>query len=202
MSQARCSRCVPITLLSIRYNVCTCSSMYCCLSGTTCSIEAVIVWSFPGGHRFFLFLLYQLLSEPTDRRIDKIPYFHVDTHINTSTFLSIPSIVFAQLFSLPLIIVVTQIRGHIAGSCSPYPLLFVPCIFIAIRFQLFLPSSTRVELCFPTVGALNSCSYFIFASKFKISPRRDSNSRTNTSSIRGLPLVHRGDYVYIHMGVN
>ena len=27
----------------------------------------------------------------------------------------------------------------------------------------------------------------------KISPRRNSNSRTNTSSIRGLPLVHRGD---------
>ena len=27
----------------------------------------------------------------------------------------------------------------------------------------------------------------------KISPRRDSNSRTNTSSIRGLPLVRRGD---------
>ena len=34
-----------------------------------------------------------------------------------------------------------------------------------------------------------------FANEFKISPRRDSNSRTNTidSSIRGLPLVHRGD---------
>ena len=29
--------------------------------------------------------------------------------------------------------------------------------------------------------------------KLKISPRRDSNSRTNTSCIRGLPLVHRGD---------
>ena len=30
---------------------------------------------------------------------------------------------------------------------------------------------------------------------FKISPRRDSNSRTNTRSVRGLPLslVHRGD---------
>ena len=36
--------------------------------------------------------------------------------------------------------------------------------------------------------------YFYFANTFKISPRRDSNSRTNTSSsIRGLPLVHRGD---------
>ena len=34
---------------------------------------------------------------------------------------------------------------------------------------------------------------FIFANKFKIQPRRDSNSRINTSSIRGLLLVHRGD---------
>ena len=34
---ARCNWCVPIILLSIRYNVCTCRSpIYCCLSGTTC----------------------------------------------------------------------------------------------------------------------------------------------------------------------
>ena len=66
---------------------------------------------------------------------------------------------------------------------------------MARRFQLFLASSTRVELCLPTLGALSSWSFllFIFANKFKISPRRDSNSRTNTSRIRGLPLVHRGD---------
>ena len=38
----------------------------------------------------------------------------------------------------------------------PYPLRFVPCIFIGKRFQLFLPSSTRVELCLPTLGALSS----------------------------------------------
>ena len=34
---ARCNWCVPILLLPIRYNVCTCRSpIYCCLSGTTC----------------------------------------------------------------------------------------------------------------------------------------------------------------------
>ena len=46
-------------------------------------------------------------------------------------------------------------------------------------------------------GARSSWSFssFFFANKFKISPRRDSNSRTNTNSIRGLPLVHRGDRV-------
>ena len=61
----------------------------------------------------------------------------------------------SPFYSLSLL-VVTQIRGHIAGSSPPYPLRFVPCIFIARRFQLFLPSSTRVELGLPTPGALSS----------------------------------------------
>ena len=41
--------------------------------------------------------------------------------------------------------------------------------------------------------------FFLFATKCKISPRRDSKTRTNTSSIRGLPLVNWGDnrVVYI-----
>ena len=71
----------------------------------------------------------------------------------------------------------------------------MPCVFIARRFQLFLASSTPVELCLPTLGALSSWSFYIFANKFNIPPRRDSKSRTNTinSSIRGLTLVHRGD---------
>ena len=34
------------------------------------------------------------------------------------------------------------------GSCLAF--------FIARRFQLFLPSSTRAELCLPTLGALSS----------------------------------------------
>ena len=39
----------------------------------------------------------------------------------------------------------------------------------------------------------------IFANILKTSPRRDSNSRANTinSSIRGLPLVHRGDWLVV-----
>ena len=95
-------------------------------------------------------------------------------------------------------IVVTQIRGHIAGYSPPSPLRFVLCISVARRFQLFLPSSTRVELCLPTLEALSAIDPFLFlflyfVNKFQISPRRDSNSRTNTSSIRGLPLVHRSD---------
>ena len=97
--------------------------------------------------------------------------------------------------------------SHSRLFCPPPPLRFVPCIFIARRFQLFIPSSTHVELCLPTLGALSSSSFFfppffIFANKFKISPRRGSNSRTNTSSIRGLPLVHRGDRLYVYTSIS
>ena len=100
--------------------------------------------------------------------------------------------IFALLFSLP------PSRNSDPGSHSRLfspPTHYGSCLacFIARRFQLFLTSSTRVELCLPTLGALSSWSFFFFANKFKISPRRDSNSRINTSSIRGLPLVHRGD---------
>ena len=95
-------------------------------------------------------------------------------------------------FSFPPAAVVTQIRGHMQALVPPSPLRYVPCSFIARRFQLFPSSSTRVELRLPTlrVGA-RSWSFFPFfyANKFEISPRRDSNSRINTmnSSIRGLP---------------
>ena len=74
-------------------------------------------------------------------------------------FFPIPFVVFALLFSLP------PSRNSDPGSHSR---LFVPhthcgsCLafFIARRFQLFLPSSTRVELCLPTPGALSSSSFF------------------------------------------
>ena len=107
-------------------------------------------------------------------------------------FFSIPFMIFALLFALP------PSRNSDPGSHSR---LFSPPTHYGSRLAFFfrekifalLPSSTRVELCLPTLGALSSYPFFIFAYKFKISPRRDSNSRTNTSSIRGIPLVHRGD---------
>ena len=45
----------------------------------------------------------------------------------------IPFTIFALLALAPLPIVVTQIRDHIADSCPPPPLRFVPSIFIATR---------------------------------------------------------------------
>ena len=79
---------------------------------------------------------------------------------------------------------------------SPHsPLRFVPCISIARRFQLFLPSSTRVELCLPTLGALSSLIIFLFL-QITSKSHHGRNSRTNAinSSIVGLPLDHRGVY--------
>ena len=62
---------------------------------------------------------------------------------------SIPLIIFALLFSLPLTstVVAIEIRGHIAGL---FPLPATVRALDQIEFQLFLPSSTRVELCLPT----------------------------------------------------
>ena len=54
-------------------------------------------------------------------------------HLLTSPFVSLS------------VLVVTQIRGHTAGS-SPLPMRFVPCVFIATRRQPLPPSLTRVEL--------------------------------------------------------
>ena len=82
---------------------------------------------------------------------------------------------------------------------------FVPCICIARRFQLFFPRRLASNRVYPRslllIGALSSSLVFffilfyssIFANKFKISPRRDSNSRINTtnattSSLPGRPV--------------
>ena len=68
-----------------------------------------------------------------------------------------PSHLLSSPFNYLCLLVVTQIRGHIAGS-SPPPTHYGSCLafFIARRFQLFLLPSTRVELCLPTLGALSS----------------------------------------------
>ena len=112
-----------------------------------------------------------------------------------STGLFWAGVFLSDLMSSPFFLSLVPSRNSDPGSHSR---LFCPlAFFFARRFQLFLPSSTRVEVYLPTLGALSSflSFFFIFANNFKISPRRDSNSRTNTtnSSIRGLPLDHPSD---------
>ena len=99
-------------------------------------------------------------------------------------------------FSLPslICIVVTQIRGHIAGSFPPLPATVRAVYFYRERISALssLVDSRRIVLTHAR-RSQQLILVFIFANKFIISPRRDSNSRSNTSSIRGLPLDHRGD---------
>ena len=58
---------------------------------------------------------------------------------------------------LSLLVGTQMIQGHIASSSPPLPTTVRAFhFFIAKIFQLFLPSSTRVELCLPTLGALSS----------------------------------------------
>ena len=77
-------------------------------------------------------------------------------------FFSFPShSLSSPFFSLSLLLIaVTQIPGHMASSSLPSSLWFLPCILIPRRFQLSLPSSTCVELCLPTLGALSNFRFF------------------------------------------
>ena len=112
------------------------------------------------------------------------------------SFFSIPFIIFAPLFSL---LVVTQIRGHIAGSSPPLPTTIRALHFFRENISALssLVYSRRIVLTHARRSQQLILFFLLFfANKFKISPRRDSNSRTNNSNIRGLPLVHRGDRLY------
>ena len=115
----------------------------------------------------------------------------------------IPCIIFALLFfSLPPIYSRNPDPGSHSRLFSPPP-GYGSCLALLSRqeFSSFLPSSTRVELCLPTLLGARSQQltllFFFAKKKIKISPRRDSNSRTKTSTyqvifnsrIRGLPQL-------------
>ena len=71
-------------------------------------------------------------------------------------FFSPSHLLSSPFYSLSLL-VVTQIRGQIAGYSPPLPTKVRALHFFFTKiFRLFLPSSTRVELCLPTLGALSS----------------------------------------------
>ena len=55
-----------------------------------------------------------------------------------------------NVLSLLLLLLFVAIRGHIVASTTSSPLRHVPVMFTARRIQHF-PSSTRVEVCLPTV---------------------------------------------------
>ena len=93
-------------------------------------------------------------------------------------FFVLPSNCHSFYFLSLVLIVLTQIRGDIAGSSPPSPLRFVPCIFIARRLQPLLPSSTHVGLRLPYPRyALSEVMPFLFQRVCNFSSRWGLNSR-------------------------
>ena len=84
------------------------------------------------------------------------------------------------------LLVVTQVRGCRAGSCPPLPTTVRAFHFYREKISALssLVDSRRIVLTHAR-RSQQLILFFIFANIFKISPRRDSNSRTNTTSIRG-----------------
>ena len=87
------------------------------------------------------------------------------------------------------LLVATQIRGHIAGSSPLLPTTVRALHFYREKISALssLVDSRRIVLTHARRSQQLILLSFFFANRFIISPRRDSNSRTNTSSIRGLP---------------
>ena len=112
-------------------------------------------------------------------------------------FFFLPSHLLSSPFCSLSLLVVTQIRGHIVGSSPHLPTTVRALHFYREKISAVssLVDSRRIVLTHARLSQ-QLILFLFFAKKFKISPRRDSNSRTNTSSIRGLPLVHRGDRLY------
>ena len=88
------------------------------------------------------------------------------------------------------LLVVNQIRGHVAGSSPPLPTTVRALHFYREKVSALssLADSRLIVLTHARRSQQLILFYFNLANKFKISPRRDSNSRANTSRIRGLPL--------------
>ena len=87
----------------------------------------------------------------------------------------------SQLFSSPLcplslLVVVTQIRGHIAGSSPPLPTTVRALHFYRENISALssLVDSRRIVLT-DARRSQQLILFFIFATKFEVWPRRDSN---------------------------
>ena len=105
-----------------------------------------------------------------------------------------------QAPTLPRIrLVVTQIRGHIAGSSPPYPLRFVPNIFFCDEISALssLVDSRRIVLTHarPSQQLIHLKKKSFFANKSK-SHHGGIRARWQTLvAFEGLPLVHRVESV-------
>ena len=74
--------------------------------------------------------------------------------------------------------VVTQIRGHTAGSSPRFPLRYVPSFLSRKDFSLFFPCRLASNCAYPRGKALSTIEsfyIFIFANKVKVRPTWGSN---------------------------
>ena len=97
-------------------------------------------------------------------------------------FFSIPFIILAFLLSPSLaVVVVAQIRGHIAGPPPPSPLRYVPLFLSREEFSNLFPRRLASNCAYPRCKAFSAVDPFfcIFSYTVKISPQWESNSRTN-----------------------
>ena len=109
-----------------------------------------------------------------------------------------PSLLLSSPFySFPLL-VATQIRGHVAGSSPPLPTT-VRALHSYREKISALSSSVDSRRIVPAYTTRSQQLMLFFCKKWQ-----DSTSRTNTidintdSSIRGLPLGHRGDRLALY----
>ena len=106
---------------------------------------------------------------------------NIDTNIFFIFFIFFHPIYYLRPFVLSLL-AATQIRDHIAGSSPPLLTTVRALHFYREEISALssLVDSRRIVLTHARRSQQLILFYFIFANKFKISPRRDSNSRINT----------------------
>ena len=75
------------------------------------------------------------------------------------SFFFIPCIILAVL-SLSLSVVVTKIRGHIAGPPPPFPLRHVPSFLSREEFSIFFPRRLASNCTYPRCLALSTVDPF------------------------------------------
>ena len=103
-------------------------------------------------------------------------------------FFPVPFTIYCLRPSVLSLLVVTQIRGRIAGSSPPLPTTVRALHFYREKISALscLVDSHRIVL--THARRSQQLILFVCANKFKSLSPQDSNSRTNTSIIRGLPL--------------
>ena len=129
-----------------------------------------------------------------------IPSIHYLFAIASTFFFSPSHLLSSPFYSLSLL-VVTQMRGHIAGSSHPLPTTGCALHYYREKISALssLVDSCRIAL--THARRSQQLILFCFANKLK---SRHGRIRTHgltlpwySSSIRWLPLIHRGDMYYM-----